>query len=75
MQTRTGHPANRLKSTPNPRGNQTQPAPKPAVPRTQNGCFTPRIPPKSAPNPNTKANLAVTRLNRRRYSNSTPATH
>ena len=45
MQTRTGHPANRLKSTPNPRGNQTQPAPKPAVPRSRNGRFTPEFHP------------------------------
>jgi hypothetical protein len=45
MQTRIAVPANTLKSTPNPRGNQTQPVPKPAPPRSQNGRFAPEFHP------------------------------
>jgi hypothetical protein len=41
MQTRTSN----LKPIPNPRGNQTQPAPKPTLPRTGNGRFTPEFRP------------------------------
>lgn len=45
MQTHTHRPASPLKPTPNPCGNQTQPVPKPALPRTQNGRYTPEFRP------------------------------
>jgi hypothetical protein len=45
MQTRTDVPARTLKSVPNPRGNQTLPQPKPALPRSPNGRFAPEFRP------------------------------
>ena len=38
-------PTETLKIIPNPRGNKTQPVPKPAVPRSPNGRFTPEFSP------------------------------
>jgi hypothetical protein len=41
-------PPTSTKPIPNPRGNQTLPAPKPAPPRSPNGRFTPAFDPKPA---------------------------
>jgi hypothetical protein len=44
--------ANPLKPIPNPRGNQTQPVPKPVVPRSPSGRFVPEFrphPPQTRP--------------------------
>jgi len=43
MQTQTK--AQAVKPIPNPRGNQTLPQPKPAVPRSPNGRFAPEFRP------------------------------
>ena len=45
MQSPNAVPANTLKPTSNPRGNQTLPQPKPAVPRAPNGRFAPEFHP------------------------------
>jgi hypothetical protein len=52
MQTRTDVPARTLNPVPNPRGNQTLPQPKPALPRSPNGRFAPEFrphPPQTRP--------------------------
>ena len=52
MQSPAAVPANPLKLTSNPRGNQTLPQPKPALSRSPNGRFVPEFrphPPQTRP--------------------------
>ncbi|MGA1982061.1 MAG: hypothetical protein ABSG84_06285 [Acidobacteriaceae bacterium] len=52
MQSPTAFPAGSLKPTCNPRGNQTLPQPKPALPRSPSGRFAPEFrpnPPQTRP--------------------------